>query len=295
MFRRDKSRLSPSALLVSKGLVLVSRDRKLHALVPKEAAELSLGFIRGISGNRMFVSCLGFPLYRFLIGRLVRLAYPGLILNYALRKRIIEDAALAHIQNGATQLVVIGAGLDTLAFRLAKQFPKVVCFEIDKEQTQSVKRALLKKSGAEEAFVFIGADLSKTRLQDVLLAHPKFDREAVTVFILEAVTMYLSADTVADLFQQIKNLAAPKSLFAFTFMDSRGKDRLISRWWQKNNEKLTFSLPPDEIKSFVERFNMKLSSLHLFHEIQKPYVSERECALLQKTRGEHVCITAIAE
>ncbi|NDF12085.1 MAG: SAM-dependent methyltransferase [Proteobacteria bacterium] len=287
----SESTTSASALLVSKGLVFLSRDSKRGSLVPKESAELLLSFIRTLTHKPHYGKHLTFPPYRFMVRTLVNLAYPGMILNYALRKRVIEAATVEHLQNGARQVVVIGAGFDTLTLRLSRQFPNARFFEIDKPETQSAKRSAVLATSLQAPIEFVPADLSVSKLQDVLTNHPRFDKNAVSIFILEGVSMYLSEATIADLFRQIQQLSAKGSLFAFTFMDDRGRDRLLSRLWQKRHERMEgFAMTPERMSAFVKLFGMEQRSLHLFQEMQKPYVSTKEWELLMRTRGEHVCI-----
>ena len=68
---------------------------------------------------------------------------PGILLHYALRKRFIEESARAFLERGGQQLVVLGAGFDTLAARIAEERPGVVCVEVDHPATQETKRRVL--------------------------------------------------------------------------------------------------------------------------------------------------------
>jgi O-methyltransferase involved in polyketide biosynthesis len=49
--------------------------------------------------------------------------HPGIVRHWMLRKRWIESRVRARIAAGASQVVVLGAGLDTLGVRLASELP----------------------------------------------------------------------------------------------------------------------------------------------------------------------------
>ena len=54
-----------------------------------------------------------------------------------LRKRLIEEVVRASLTEGVEQVVIIGAGFDTLALRLCAGFPRTNFIEIDHPATQS--------------------------------------------------------------------------------------------------------------------------------------------------------------
>ena len=64
----------------------------------------------------------------------------GLTLHVALRTRAIDDALRESLADGATQVVVLGAGLDGRAYRM-KELEAAVVFEVDHPSTQADKRA----------------------------------------------------------------------------------------------------------------------------------------------------------
>jgi methyltransferase (TIGR00027 family) len=87
---------------------------------------------------------------------------------HAVRARLAEDVAIAGLTAGRDQYVLLGAGLDTFAWRhpRASQF---VIWEVDHPDTQSWKRAALRRSGLPTPpnVRFIAADLSKIAVQDL--------------------------------------------------------------------------------------------------------------------------------
>jgi methyltransferase (TIGR00027 family) len=66
----------------------------------------------------------------------------------AARSRYVEDNLAAAVESGVAQYVVLGAGLDTFAYR--NRFPQLRVFEVDFPATQEWKRGLLQAAGIPE-------------------------------------------------------------------------------------------------------------------------------------------------
>ncbi|SCK50570.1 methyltransferase, TIGR00027 family [Streptomyces sp. WMMB 714] len=91
----------------------------------------------------------------------------SLRLRHALRARVAEDEAAAGLSVGRSDYVLLGAGLDTFAWR----HPQAGLFrvwEVDHPDTQEWKRAALAQAGVAEAanVRFVSADLVTTELQE---------------------------------------------------------------------------------------------------------------------------------
>jgi methyltransferase (TIGR00027 family) len=71
----------------------------------------------------------------------------------AARSRYVEDRLAEAVAQGITQYVVLGAGLDTFAYR--NPFPGLRVFEVDFPATQKWKRAML-----AEAAISVPANLT---------------------------------------------------------------------------------------------------------------------------------------
>jgi methyltransferase (TIGR00027 family) len=120
----------------------------------------------------------------------------GLRLFIALRSRFAEDAAHAAIARGVRQVVVLGAGLDTFAYRLEAP-PSLRVFEVDHPATQAEKRRRLAATGvAEPAHVdYVGCDFETRSFVDALAAAGFDSRRPAFVFWL-GVTVYLTHEAV---------------------------------------------------------------------------------------------------
>lgn len=109
----------------------------------------------------------------------------SLRLRHALRARVAEDEAVAGLSGGRSDYVLLGAGLDTFAWR----HPRAGLFriwELDHPDTQAWKRAALAHAGVAEAanVRFVSADLVTTELQET-------DLPGLATWNWLGVTMYL--------------------------------------------------------------------------------------------------------
>ena len=113
-----------------------------------------------------------------------RITIPGILLHYALRKKCIAGLARSALINGATQVVVVGAGFDPLSLELHLDFPAAQFWEIDHPATQRHKVRALPKIGAERLH-FVAVDLSATALDREALIKSSFDPTQRTFWIAE--------------------------------------------------------------------------------------------------------------
>ena len=107
------------------------------------------------------------------------------------RSRYAEDSLAASVAAGATQYVVLGAGLDTFALR--NPHPNLRVFEIDHPATQAWKRDLLREGGflLPHMAKLVPVDFERDRL-DLALEQAEFDRQKKTSFAWLGVVAYLT-------------------------------------------------------------------------------------------------------
>lgn len=109
------------------------------------------------------------------------------------RSRFAEDELAAAIARGASQYVILGAGLDTFAYRNPYSEVQLRVFEVDHPATQAWKRKRLAAGGIEipRSLAYAPVDFEKQALADGLAA-AGFDPERVTFFSWLGVTPYLT-------------------------------------------------------------------------------------------------------
>ena len=113
----------------------------------------------------------------------------------AARTRFAEDALALAVTRGVRQLVVLGAGLDTYAYRAPREGLRI--FEVDHPDTQAWKRACLEAASiaVPDNLTFAPVNFERDTLAEGLAA-AGFDRRQHTFFVWLGVTIYLSKDAV---------------------------------------------------------------------------------------------------
>ncbi len=114
----------------------------------------------------------------------------------AMRTRFAEDALAAAVATGTTQVVVLGAGLDTFAYR-SPYGDGVRVFEVDFPATQAWKRERLGEAGIEVPgwVTYVGVDFERETLEDGM-ARAGFDAGRQTFFTWLGVVPYLREEAV---------------------------------------------------------------------------------------------------
>lgn len=120
----------------------------------------------------------------------------GLRFYVAARSRFAEDAALCAIARGVRQIVVLGAGLDTFAYR-AEPVEGLRVTEVDHPATQAEKRRRLATAGiaAPAHVVYAGCDFETESLAGALAASG-FDAGRPSFFLWLGVVPYLTEPAI---------------------------------------------------------------------------------------------------
>ena len=144
------------------------------------------------------------------------LLLPGMFHAFGHRKNYINDTAVAAIGQGMTQVVILGAGFDTLAMRLAPEFEQVHFFEVDHPATAKAKHKAVRELGQPNNVHLLSVDLEKTKIPQALQQDEQWQPDAQTLFIAEGLLMYLSHADVENLFQQTAACSAAGSQIVFS-------------------------------------------------------------------------------
>ena len=125
----------------------------------------------------------------------------------AARSRYTEDRLAEAVSNGVTQYVVLGAGLDTFAYR--NPFPSLRVFEVDFPATQAWKRAMLSEAAITSPanLTFVPLDFEHKALGEGL-AEAGFDAGRPAYFGWLGVVPYLTLDAFRATLSAIAQLPA---------------------------------------------------------------------------------------
>jgi methyltransferase (TIGR00027 family) len=116
-----------------------------------------------------------------------------------IRTRFIEERLAHAIREGASQLVILGAGFDTRAYRLTDLLRSARVFEVDQPSTQEYKKRRIKEAGIKVPpnLTYVPVDFRRDKLGDILKA-AGYDPTRKTFFIWEGVTMYLPEAAIEE-------------------------------------------------------------------------------------------------
>jgi len=127
------------------------------------------------------------------------------------RSRYAEEQLRMAVSNGVRQYVLLGAGLDTFAYR--NPFPDLQVFEVDYPATQAWKRRCLHSASiaVPASLRFIPVDFEKESWKEGLCA-AGFAGNEPAFFAWLGVTFYLAEDVVWSTLRLIRSLCAANSV-----------------------------------------------------------------------------------
>ena len=173
------------------------------------------------------------------------------------RKRYIDEKLLDALSTGIQACVILGAGLDTRAYRL-EALRAMQVFEVDlPENSAYKKRKLLELYGRIPSHVtLIPLDFERQPLTD-LLAASGYESEQKSFFICEAVSQYLSQAGMRNLFGWLAQAqTGSKLIFTYIrkdFIDGTARYGLdtVYRIYRTDSQLWQFGLQPEGVAAFL--------------------------------------------
>jgi len=239
------SRASSTALLIAASLVLLDEQGIATGNVPEDTLQLARHALRaGGWPWRQVGFAVRFRLIRALFEVLERRTLPGIQAHYLLRKKRIAGWADIAIAEGFAQILVLGAGFDGLAARLAKRNADILAIEWDHQATQAFKRQALRSARTEPR---------NLRLQSIdiarddpvaALAKSGLGPEVPTLIVAEGLLMYLPRERCEQWLGFFRHWFAGPLRIAFSYMEADAQDNpgfahaspSVSRWLQRRGE-----------------------------------------------------------
>ena len=136
------------------------------------------------------------------------------------RAAYMEKALKTAVLIGTKQYVILGAGMDTFAFREPEFLSKYRVFEVDHPLTQADKKERIARAGwtVPDNLAFVPVDFTKDGLTERLIA-AGFDPSVKSFFSWLGVTYYLSAEAIDTMLSALSSLCADGSTLAFDYPD----------------------------------------------------------------------------
>ncbi|MBD2338665.1 SAM-dependent methyltransferase [Calothrix sp. FACHB-156] len=169
----------------------------------------------------------------------------------SVRARFFDDFINKHSDN-IRQIVILGAGMDTRAFRLNWQ-PNTHIYEIDQQDVILYKESVLTGINSQCARHTISTDLKESHWTELLIKEG-FKTSEPTIWILEGFLYYLNAMAVENLLKNIQVLSAKGSYLCADVINSlicNGSDEW-AKYWQ---------FGCDEPESFFATYGWQASAI----------------------------------
>jgi methyltransferase (TIGR00027 family) len=205
------------------------------------------------------------PAVQTQLAKFIDQRWPGARLSGVARTVLIDRALREALGSGIKQVVILGAGYDSRAYRI-EGMKHIRAFEVDRGETQRIKRERLSRllRPMPPHVTFVEMDLLHQTIPEAL-ASSGFESGRKTFFIWEGVTHYLDPEAV-DATVRFVGSCAGGGRIAFTYIDRGLLDgsRAFSvspnvvRLLQKAGEAWKFGLYPTGLPSYLRARGLEL-------------------------------------
>jgi len=191
--------------------------------------------------------------------------WPGVRSSVVARTRLIDDVIAAALEKDIEQLVILGAGFDSRAYRMS-HLRAIDVFEVDHPDTQAAKQGVLKHlfSALPKHVRFVPIDFQRDDLMSAMCVAGY--RDSARTFILwEGVTNYLT-DGAVDFTLRWCSRASVGSFLLFTSVHRdiltrpsafMGTKNLFASL-EKAGERFTFGMEPSHVPQYLAERGLSL-------------------------------------
>jgi methyltransferase (TIGR00027 family) len=288
---------SSTALTVLQGLLYTAKRPEYQHLVSEEAIKSARAILSASTLGQKRLQLLENYWFLLLIPFLESLIMPGITLHYALRKRFIEDVTLQALSNDIVQVINLGAGFDTLAWRLHSQYPAVQFIEIDHPETIQLKeKALLQADNRAKNLHWLSVDFSRESLTKALQRFAAFDAGRKTLFICEGVLMYLQQADVIQLLADIRQLTGSGTQCIFTCVEAIDSPKsnmgVLLKWYlMYKGEPFLWHIEAELLADFLHKQHYELQQIADSEIFKNTYLKSYTNSILHK--GEYIAVANV--
>ena len=193
---------------------------------------------------------------------------PGMYEYVLARTAFFDSIFIDAINKNIPQIVLLGAGYDSRAYRFAKLNSATKIIELDIAPTQNRKKKCLKKAQIDipKHVTLVPINFNKDSLKDVL-EKAGYDNHEKTLFLWEGVSYYLESESVDSTLEIINHNSHNESVIAFDYLISISEENInyygVKEFFQTMkkhhaNEELMFAIDEGKIESFFKQRGLKL-------------------------------------
>jgi methyltransferase (TIGR00027 family) len=215
------------------------------------------------AGQRALVRAMRWPLLRRLTIAAGERAVPGSWSIITCRKRYIDDK-LDEALGDIDAVVILGAGMDTRAYRLAHR-SDIPVFEVDLPVNIERKKAAVQRAigGVPASVHLVPLDFERDDLIGALTENG-YRADSRTFFIWEGVTQYLTEDAARATLEALQPAPAGSRL-VFTYVRKDFIDgvnmydaAILYKRFRQRQQVWRFGLDPDDVAKFVAGYGWRL-------------------------------------
>lgn len=191
---------------------------------------------------------------------------PGVNGALVARTRYIDECLLELINAGLKQIVIIGAGYDTRAYRIQEIRKNCKVFEIDQPLIQEEKINTIKKNvtDPQDHVTYLPMQIGQGRL-DKKLINAGFDPNQKALFIAEGFLMYLPPFAVSILLNFIVGTSVPGSALLADWFNNAVVDgtsplkeaKAFKDFVEKNGAPLRFGISDEKAEAYFQKRGFK--------------------------------------
>lgn len=229
------------------------------------------------AGFKLVAGLTKFRYFRKKIINRYEKSIPGVYGNMICRTRYIDEKLNEAIKNGFKNVVILGAGMDMRAFRIAG-IDNLNVFELDSAVMSDYKQQNIKPLIDDSQHVtYLPINFKTDSLQQNLSA-VGCDHSLVTLFIWEGQTQYLAEQQVKAILNTIASFAKGSQLI-FSYLIKEVIPEYSQEEIEGNLVKWQFGLEPKQVANFLTESGLQLIEDIDSVEFEKRYIQPSERAL----------------
>jgi methyltransferase (TIGR00027 family) len=207
------------------------------------------------------------------------------------RTAYFDNLFVNALNKNIPQIVLLGAGYDTRAYRFAKLNNSTKIIELDAPTTQNRKKKCLGKSKIEisSKVVFASINFNRESLK-IVLEKAGYDSNKETLFLWEGVSYYIEPESVNATLELVRNYSHNESIIAFDYVISvpiekhhnyYGVIELVQYMANRHpNERGKFAIEEEKIESFLEQQGLKMVEHLKNREIENRFLTTENGSLI---------------
>ena len=281
----------------SKTAKFVAASRALGALLPDDAQLMDDPYgarVAGAGVSGLVSLSRRVPSLRPIL-RVAAAPMLPMIAYMQVRTRLIDDCVrgFAALHRDG-QIVLLGAGFDARAARLADVLDGARVFEVDHPATQGLKRTLF----GDLRVTFVPWNFERDAMATLAarLASLGHDAARPTLTIWEGVTMYLTEPAIADTVAAVRAWSVPGSQLCFSYVERRQIERprlatrLVTATVRAWGEPWRFGWDPRALGGWLDDHGYRLVSDDDVDSAGRRLLPRRFAALLRRTGDRHIAV-----